>query len=195
MVLNFLGAITRIYRWEWKHNRKPIIRTALETYKHNVHMHDKKIAWDWCTISVNEWMHWNEKFYVCTWTCSLTHIVKLFEKHANLQCTLCSGCKPSHYHPSNLPWWSILGNYTQFNKTPNSTKNKIGEWTNIHTKMWKFWIWTIENMSPRCIHSNPWTSSDQMKQFIKIPKFPIWRHDMNSNFSFLTNHAFFAVKG
>lgn len=43
-------------------------------------------------------MHWNEKFSVCTWT--LTHTVKLFENHANPQCTWCSGCKTSHYHPS-----------------------------------------------------------------------------------------------
>ena len=51
MVLDFLGAITTIYRREWKHTRKPIFR-ALETHKHNVHMHDKKTAWEWCIIVI-----------------------------------------------------------------------------------------------------------------------------------------------
>ena len=37
------------------------------------------------------------------------------------------GVKLVTTNPSNLPQWSILGNYTQFNKTPNSMKNKIGK--------------------------------------------------------------------
>ena len=35
--------------------------------------------------------------------------------------------KPVTNNPSNFRQWSISGNYTQFNKTPNSMKNKIGE--------------------------------------------------------------------
>ena len=38
-----------------------------------------------------------------------------------------AGVKPVTNNPSNFMRWSISGNYTQFNKTPNSMKNKIGE--------------------------------------------------------------------
>ena len=46
-----------------------------------------------------------------------------------------AGVKPVTNNPSNFMRWSISGNYTQFNKTPNSMKNKIGEWTDMHTQM------------------------------------------------------------
>ena len=38
-----------------------------------------------------------------------------------------AGVKPVTTIHQCLTMWSISGNYTQFNKTPNSTKNKIGE--------------------------------------------------------------------
>jgi len=92
-----------------------------------------------------------------------------------------AGVKLVTTNPSNFRWWSISSNYTQFNKTPNSMKYKIGEW-NAYPDVKILNINDRERVTNMHIQQSMNQFRSKLLLFIKSPNSQY--EDMNPNFPF-----------